>query len=89
MAIVRPFLIFYELNEHIQSSYEALAHILVGGLFAAYFTNRRVFNQPGGNAYAIYEDFGYMLWVAVARVWLKLFARLRTYSMVRTLIGER
>jgi hypothetical protein len=65
VAIFRPFLIFYEVNEHLQSSYEALAHILVGGLFAAYFANRRVFKQPGGNAFVKYEDFGYMLWMAI------------------------
>lgn len=37
VGVIRPFLIGRELNEHLQKSYEAVAHILVGGLFAAWW----------------------------------------------------
>lgn len=35
VALFRPVLLFVEVNEHLQSSYEAVAHLLVGGLFTA------------------------------------------------------
>jgi ABC-type Mn2+/Zn2+ transport system permease subunit len=65
VAVFRPFLIFYDVNEHLKTSYEAVSHILVGGLLAAFFANRRVFKQPGGAAFVQYKDFAYMLWAAI------------------------
>lgn len=36
VAIIRPFLLFYELGEHAMSSYMAFAHLLVGFLLGSW-----------------------------------------------------
>lgn len=36
VALIRPFLLFYELGEHAMSSYMAFAHLLVGFLFGSW-----------------------------------------------------
>lgn len=64
VALFRPLLIFVEVNEHVQSSYEAVAHLLVGGLFAAYLTARTcIATEPAkyGQRQLLEERYGYML----------------------------
>lgn len=61
VALFRPVLLFVEVNEHVQSSYEAVAHILVGGLFGAYFASRKYLDKHGG----AYGDALNLLWMAM------------------------
>lgn len=61
VTAVRPVPIFVELNEHLQSSYEAVAHLLVGGLFGAYFVSRKFLDKHGGS----YGDAVNLLWMAM------------------------
>lgn len=37
VGLFRPVLIFAQFNEHLEASYQAIAHILVGGLFAWHY----------------------------------------------------
>jgi len=50
LAAVRPLLLFWTVGEHAQSSYEAAAHLLVGGLYSAYLywrlSGRAVLPRP-------------------------------------------
>lgn len=40
IGLIRPVLLFVEVNPHVQSSYEAAAHLLVGGLVGAWLHGR-------------------------------------------------
>ncbi len=42
VGLFRPVLLFTEFNSHIESSYQAVAHILVGVLLTAWLTGTRL-----------------------------------------------
>lgn len=44
VAVIRPFLLFYDIGQHAQSSYEAIAHLLVGGLIGVWAVTRLRFS---------------------------------------------
>lgn len=42
VALLRPMFLFETFNPHVTASYQAVAHFLVGGLFAVGYTNRNL-----------------------------------------------
>lgn len=42
LGLLRPGFIFWEMNRHVSMSYQAVCHLLVGGLFAAYYGRQDV-----------------------------------------------
>lgn len=45
LAIVRPIIIFHPLGHHLQHSYEACCHLLVGGLYGSWYNGASDFWQ--------------------------------------------
>lgn len=41
VTVLRPLLMFAELNPHVAKSYEAIAHLIVGGLLFGMYWHRR------------------------------------------------
>lgn len=41
IGLFRPVLLFVEFNQHVEASYEAFAHLLVGALIGAWWVTRR------------------------------------------------
>lgn len=37
VMVLRPVFLFVEINQHLSQGYQAIAHLLVGGLFAAWW----------------------------------------------------
>lgn len=63
----RPVLLFKEFNPHIQSSYEAVAHILVGALLCAWLTSTDLGYEVLAREYKLtYQDSKVILFTLTA-----------------------
>lgn len=66
IGLIRPVLLFVELNHHLQSSYEAIAHITVGALFAWYFANDRLWERTNGGQRPVnLSEYQWTLYAAI------------------------
>lgn len=72
VAAFRPVLLFVDFNEHIDASYQAVAHMLVAGLYVRYFSHRQWFPNVLDRHVGLLYAANFLVLVEVVCAGLKL-----------------